>query len=708
MFLLISYGLFAFFYNEYSKRALIQGMKRHAVIIENDVWTLETSHTTPYLDLVANSDNYAQIIIKGLSGDELLSIKGPKLMGLDFILDQMGLFPISVITADIMHDGQVIARLYGRHRNINVYIYFYVFLFLVLTYFVIMLYFKTIDSKRQVQLRVGEQTVDLRNEVVERKKAEKVLEEQYSFTNNIIESSIDAIMVTDHQGIILQINKAYQKMLGFSEKELIGKHTSELFLLEDGLYETTTDETLQVNEAFRQSGIKMVEELYEKKHINSRKVYLMRKDRKWVPVEESLVLLTDNNSEAIGAVAILRDITDRLRAEKNREMLQNRLNRAEKMETIGTLAGGVAHDLNNILGAIVGYPELMLDDIPKDSPLRSSILAIKESGERAVAVIQDLLTLARRGISISEVINLNSIITKYLATPEFQNLEEFHPDISLETNLATDLLNILGSPVHLSKVVMNLVSNAAESMQAGGKIMVSTENIYLDKTVRGYDKIKGGDYTLLTVSDEGTGIPEKDLKRIFEPFYSKKVMGKSGTGLGMAVVWGTVKDHKGYIDIESKEGIGTIFKLYFPVTRDEIEDRDGPVPIEKYVGNGEKVLIIDDVKAQREVASNMLTKLNYHTETVKSGEEAVEYLKNNSADILVLDMIMDPGIDGLETYKRILEIHPHQKAVIASGFSESDRVREVQKLGASTYIKKPYTLEKIGLAVKAKLKNTSL
>ncbi|MCP4717773.1 MAG: response regulator, partial [Deltaproteobacteria bacterium] len=161
-------------------------------------------------------------------------------------------------------------------------------------------------------------------------------------------------------------------------------------------------------------------------------------------------------------------------------------------------------------------------------------------------------------------------------------------------------------------------------------------------------------------------------------------------------------------DIESHEGTGTTFKLFFPVTRDEMEAKDRPVSVEEYVGNGEKILIIDDVKAQRELATNMLTKLNYNTETAESGEEAVEYLQNDSADILVLDMIMDPGIDGLETYKRILEIHPKQKAVIASGFSETDRVREAQQLGACTYIKKPYTLEKIGLAIKTELKNTSI
>ncbi|UCF94850.1 MAG: response regulator, partial [Desulfobacterales bacterium] len=190
---------------------------------------------------------------------------------------------------------------------------------------------------------------------------------------------------------------------------------------------------------------------------------------------------------------------------------------------------------------------------------------------------------------------------------------------------------------------------------------------------------------------------------IFEPFYTKKVMGRSGTGLGMAVVWGTVKDHYGYIDVHSAEGQGTVFTLYFPVSRQDLAKDDIKFAIENCMGRQESVLVIDDVEEQREIACEMLRKLGYEVEAVCGGEEAVAYLKKSPVDLLVLDMVMDPGIDGLETYRRILEIRPQQKAVIASGFSETDLVKETQKLGAGAYIKKPYTLEKIGLTVRAEL-----
>ena len=398
------------------------------------------------------------------------------------------------------------------------------------------------------------------------------------------------------------------------------------------------------------------------------------------------------------------EIAGRKKAERERQRLTNQLQRAEKMEAIGTLAGGVAHDLNNILSGIVSYPELLLLQLPEDSPLRKSIMTIMESGQKAATVVQDLLTLARRGVAITnDVVNINQIITEYLNSPEHKRLKSLYADVQVEINLATHLLNIIGSSIHLSKTVMNLVANAAESMPDGGIVSIKTENRYIDRPVRGYDDVEEGDYAVLSISDSGIGIAPDDLSRIFEPFYTKKVMGKSGSGLGMAVVWGTVKDHKGYIDARSTVGRGSIFTLYFPATRKEKAKEQFQLAVEDYMGKEKSILIVDDIKEQREIASSMLEQLGYLVESVSSGEAAIEYLKSSSVDLVLLDMIMDPGIDGLETFKQIIKLHPGQKSVIASGFSETERVKEAQKLGAGEYIKKPYTLEQMGLAVKKEL-----
>jgi signal transduction histidine kinase/ActR/RegA family two-component response regulator len=415
------------------------------------------------------------------------------------------------------------------------------------------------------------------------------------------------------------------------------------------------------------------------------------------------VAFRDQGSQPTAILKVLRDITEKKQTEREKKSLEERLRRSEKMEAIGTLAGGVAHDLNNILGAIVGYPELILMDLPEKSPLRKGISAIQKSGEKAAAIVQDMLTLARRGVAVMEPVNFNDIIRDYLRSPEFEKLRSFHPDIRIEGHLDDELLPMLGSPLHLSKVVMNLVSNAAEAMPRGGTILIETTNRYVDTSIHGYDHVSEGEYIAVKITDTGIGIAPKDISKIFEPFYTKKVMGRSGTGLGMAVVWGTVKDHNGYIDVQSEEGRGAAITVYFPVNRQAAGKEEKKIYIENYLARGETVLVVDDVAEQREIASVMLRKLGYNINTMASGEEAVEFLKDHSADLVILDMIMDPGIDGLETYMKITERHPDQKAIIVSGFAETERVKETQRLGAGPYIKKPYTLERIAVAVRMEL-----
>jgi signal transduction histidine kinase/ActR/RegA family two-component response regulator len=414
--------------------------------------------------------------------------------------------------------------------------------------------------------------------------------------------------------------------------------------------------------------------------------------------ERTSELQSANNS-------LQKEIEDRIRSEQARLQLENRLLRAQKMEAIGTLAGGVAHDLNNILAGIVSYPELILLDLPEDHPLRKPFLRIQSSGERAAAIVQDLLALSRRGVMVSEVVNLNAIIQNYLTSPEFQKMKSYHPNVKIEVSLQSNPGNILGSRIHLSKTIMNLITNASEAMPGGGRITIVTQNRYVDMPISGYEDVKEGDYVSLAVSDEGTGISKADIERIFEPFFTRKEMGRSGTGLGMSVVWGTVKDHNGYIDVQSCEGRGTTVTLFFPLNRSQLPESESSVPIESYRGNGETILVVDDVEEQRQIATQFLQKLGYSVHDVSSGEAAVAYLQTESADLVMLDMIMPPGIGGLETYKRILALHPEQKAIIASGFSESIQVQEAQLLGAGCYVKKPYSLEKIGIAVKKELKN---
>jgi len=391
------------------------------------------------------------------------------------------------------------------------------------------------------------------------------------------------------------------------------------------------------------------------------------------------------------------------RAEEEKQILEERLQRAEKMEALGLLAGGVAHDLNNVLGVIVGYAELAMGGVDKQSNLRRHLENIKNGGLKSAAIVDDLLTLARRGVPVSSILNLNKIITDCQQSPELKKLSLQHPEVKIKSDLEQELPNISGSSVHLNKSLYNLISNACEAMTKGGTLTIKTTNQYLDRPISGYDEIHAGDYVVLSVSDTGEGISEKDMKRIFEPFYTRKIMGRSGTGLGLAVVWGTVKDHNGYIHVQSEEGKGSAFILYFPVIREKVSAEDVAIDISEYMGEGQSILIVDDVKEQRELATEMLSELNYNVSSVKSGEEALSYLKDHKVDLIVLDMIMDPGMDGLDTYTNIIKIYPQQKAIIVSGFSESERVKAAKALGVGAYLRKPYIKEKMGMAVKNEL-----
>ncbi|MBN1907921.1 MAG: response regulator [Deltaproteobacteria bacterium] len=403
------------------------------------------------------------------------------------------------------------------------------------------------------------------------------------------------------------------------------------------------------------------------------------------------------------ALGVMRDITEQKNEADALRATEEKLARLKKMESLGLLAGGVAHDLNNVLSGMINYPELLLMDLPEDSKLRKPLEGIKASGERAVAIVQDLLTVAR-GVAIQkETVNINSIVTSYLDSPELEKLRQFHPAVTIKTGLDPDLSDIEGSPIHVRKVIMNLISNAAEAIDGTGNILISTMTCLLEKPVRGYENINAGEYILLSVSDDGPGIDKEDMERIFEPFYSKKVMGRSGTGLGLSVVWNVVQDHKGYIDVVSSAE-GTTFNLYFPSLKVVDARRHFAVPISEYQGNNEKILVVDDVEAQRDITCSMLSRLGYNTISASSGEAAVKFFQKNTADLVLLDMIMDPGINGRETFERIVKIRPRQKAIIVSGFAETDEVKKSIKMGAGRYLKKPFSMEEMGLAIKAELR----
>lgn len=519
----------------------------------------------------------------------------------------------------------------------------------------------------------------LRQEIRERKQAEQALIASEQRINAILQASPVGIgLVIDRE--LNWANATMYNLVGYPEDSLLGKN-ARLLYENDEEYERVGKRLIQcalkgeaeetVTRWVRQDGT-----LFD---CSLRSYFLDRED----PSQGLIVAVTDISKE------------------KN---LEKRLRQAQKMEALGTLAGGVAHDLNNILSSIVSYPELILLDLEEtvDATTKNLLHRIKKSGEQAAAVVQDMLTMARRGVSVSEPVDINAIILEQCSGYSLNQLEINNPGVHFVLDLANEPLIINGAEPHLSKSLVNLLVNGAESISSdSGTVTVRTAQTTLTEPYDGFELVKPGKYVTLTIEDTGSGIPEENISQIFDPFYTTKEMGRSGSGLGMTVVWGTVKDHGGFFDIRSSAN-GTAFTLYFPLADNTVINTKPEESLDSLVGSGESVVVVDDSASQREICQQILSVLKYNTTCIASGAEAVEFLKAKSVDLVILDMIM-PGLDGLDTFRQLYKINPDQKFIIASGFSENERVREIQKLSGCLYLKKPFTIAAIGQAIKATL-----
>ncbi len=515
---------------------------------------------------------------------------------------------------------------------------------------------------------------------IERKQAEMLIRNSEQEHRTLVETMRDGVMKVDTNENIVFANPAACYILGYKPGELEGLNLSSIVVEED------MDRVLvETKKRLRQQRSR-----YE--------LTVRRKDGEKREVSISAAPYMDERGNIVGSVGVFTDITELKKAQEEGQRLREKLANAQRMESLGVLAGGVAHDLNNILGPLVGYPELIKRRLPEDSPVREQIAKIEESAKRAAEIVQDLLTMGRRGRYEMAHTDINAIITSYLDSPDFARKKARYPAIETEVRLDRGIPSVYGSDTHLSKVIMNLVLNALDAMPDGGQLRITTECKYLKQLYGGYNDIEPGKYNIITVSDTGIGIDENDTKRIFDPFFSKKKLGKSGSGLGLSVVYAVVKDHNGYVDVRSELDKGSDFIIYLPaIATGSIIGPEKPVYDIK--GN-EKILVVDDVAEQRDLAVTLLGSLGYQMTAVSNGHEAVEYLQTNTCDVLVLDMIMEPDFDGLDTYREIIKMHPGQRAVIVSGFSQTDRVREAERLGVTKYVKKPYTMQKLGKAIR--------
>ncbi|MEE8577565.1 MAG: response regulator, partial [candidate division Zixibacteria bacterium] len=539
-------------------------------------------------------------------------------------------------------------------------------------------------SRDQLEVQVASRTRELRSELLERQKAEDSLwKSQQRLWLHVRQSPLGVIEWDLHFRVV-EWNLAAERIFGYSREEALGCHAAGLIIPPDA--REHVDEiwaALLGNKGGSRSTNENV-----------------TKDGTTINCEWYNAPLVDDTGEVIAVTSLIQDVTEQMAAELRQANLKEQLERAERMESLAVLAGGVAHDLNNMLGPMVAYPEMILEELPEDSSIREDVEAIDRAAQQSADVIQDLLTLARRGRYEMVPTSLNQLIMNYRQSPNFRSLKSKYPDTETVFELSPDIPMISGSEAHLAKVVMNIVVNAHEAMPDGGQLRIKTDVAYIETLPSGFANVIPGDYIAWSIKDNGTGIDLEDLEKIFEPYYSKKKMGRSGSGLGLSVVYGIVKDHGGYYDIFSEVDKGTEFVFYLPVITDAV-DKDSDA---KSIATGtESILVVDDDSGQRKIATRLLSSLGYCVTVTEHGHAAVEYLRENKADIVMLDMIMEEGFDGLDTFSEIIKLHADQKVIIVSGFSATDRVEKMQQLGAGGYVRKPYDREKIGLAVREEL-----
>lgn len=495
-------------------------------------------------------------------------------------------------------------------------------------------------------------------DITERKKAEEALFEEQNFAFNLLENLAIAAFVLDSSHRIMLWNKACEELTGCNALEMIGTDTQwtpfykeQRPTVADLILDKRNDDISGLYQKYSRSTLNPLAIKAEGWYKN-----LGGKDR-YIAFEASPIF--NRGGTMIASIETLQDLTDSKRLEE--QLLQ-----AQKIEAIGQLAGGVAHDFNNILTAIVGYAHLTLVKMPNDEPLRKNVEQILQASDKATALTQSLLAFSRKQILNPKTVDLNDIVNRL----EKLLIRLIREDIQIATMMTAEALNVFADTGQVEQVLMNLVTNARDAMPKGGQIVIRTETILMDSAfVSAHGFGKSGRYALLSISDTGEGMDAKTREKIFEPFFTTKEQGR-GTGLGLAMVYGIIKQHEGFIDVYSEPGIGSTFRIYLPITAGIIEAREAAKDHVTIRGGTETVLLAEDDNALRKLISTILRNQGYTVLEAVDGADAVQQYAENRAVIhlLILDGIM-PRKNGREALDEIRLINPSVKALFVSGYT---------------------------------------
>ncbi|MGD8900669.1 MAG: PAS domain S-box protein [Desulfobacterales bacterium] len=502
----------------------------------------------------------------------------------------------------------------------------------------------------------------------------RAIEEQTQLVT-AVEHAAESIIVTDSAGVIEYVNPAFEKITGYPRHEVIGRNIE---LLDSG----------QHSKAFFSTIIDSLQqgEIWQGRMVNK------RRDHSLYETEVTVSPIKDKAGSVTNYVSVQRDVSHEVR-------LERQLRQAQKMEAIGTLAGGIAHDFNNLLMGIQGNISLSLLDIESDSPLVKNLKKIEQYVQNGVDLTKQLLGFARGGKYEISLLNLNELIKE-------QNLmfSRTNKDIIFKNEAKPELWSVEADRGQIEQVLMNLYLNALQAMPGSGTLTTRTGNVTIDQDQYSPYYVKAGNYIKITIADTGIGMDDDIQQRIFDPFFTTKEMGR-GTGLGLASVYGIVKNHEGFINVFSKKGQGTKFEIYLPASGKAVPALKKAS--EKFVEGRETVLLVDDEEMIIDVGTRMLKKLGYQVFTASNGKEAIDIFRKHQEkiDLIVLDMIM-PQMGGGETYDRIKKFKPDVKVLLSSGFSINGQASEILNRGCNGFIQKPFNLQNLSQNIRAILEGT--
>ncbi len=509
-------------------------------------------------------------------------------------------------------------------------------------------------------------------DITDRRQAEEALRQSEENLRITLNSIGDAVIAADLEGYIVRMNPAAEEITGWSFREAVGKPVSEVFNIINGqTREPAADPVKQVLTTGVVVGL-------------ANHTLLIAKDKNEYQISDSAAPILNAQGKTTGVVLVFQNVTEKY-------AMEERLRQSQKMEAVGLLAGGIAHDFNNMLGGIRGAAELIMTNSPQDEKNGTFLSMIIESVDRASDLAGKLLSFARRKPSENRPVDVHRVINKAVSIMSSTLDRRIHIELDLSAPRST----VNGDEAQLQSVFLNLGINASHAMPKGGALSICSECLELtDEYCHAcqFDLNPGG-YIDLTVCDTGCGIPSRDLSHIFEPFFTTKQQGE-GTGLGLAAVYGAVRQHKGVVKVYSQQGEGSCFHVLLPLTEKAADTL--PEPAEAVIPGKGLVLLVDDEQIIRVAGQGMLMKLGYTVLLAENGRKALEVFSRNKEEIalVIIDMIM-PEMNGRECFYALRKMSPEIPVLLASGFTKDEDLQELKAAGLNGFIKKPYSISKI-------------